>query len=137
MDLNTSWEELSWIPRPRILALRRLALETAGDLLTHYPRRHEDRREFPGFPREETIGPVCLCGEVAKTRLMRFGGRKIFEAVLEEHHAHALSQPLTCRWFNLHYVQKMIATGQRLVIFGVSRRFTQLRKAYRSGYYEV
>jgi RecG-like helicase/REP element-mobilizing transposase RayT len=122
MDLDTSLEELSWIPRPRILALRRLALETVGDLLTHYPRRHEDRREFRGFPREETIVPVCLCGEVAKTRLMRFGGRKIFEAVLEESGAHALSQPLTCRWFNLHYIQKMIATGQRLVVFGRVKR---------------
>jgi RecG-like helicase/REP element-mobilizing transposase RayT len=113
---------LSWIPRPRILALRRLALETVGDLLTHYPRRHEDRREFRGFPREETIVSVCLCGEVAKTRMMRFGGRKIFEAVLEESGAHALSQPLTCRWFNLHYIQKMIATGQRLVVFGRVKR---------------
>src|SRR5438552_6761022 len=122
MNLNTSLEELSWIPRPRILALRRLALETVGDLLRHYPRRHEDRREFRGFPREETIGPVCLCGDVAKTRLMRFGGRKIFEAVLEESGADALSQPLTCRWFNLHYIQMMIATGQQLVVFGRVKR---------------
>src|SRR2546421_1893487 len=122
MDLDTSLQELSWIPRPRILALRRLALETVGDLLTHYPRRHEDRREFRGFPREETVVPVCLCGDVVKTRLMRFGGRKIFEAVLEESNAHALSQPLTCRWFNLHYIQKMIATGQRLIIFGRVKR---------------
>ena len=28
MDLDTSLEELSWIPRPRILALRRLGIET-------------------------------------------------------------------------------------------------------------
>ena len=34
MDLNTSLEELSWIPRPRILALRRLALGTVGDCFT-------------------------------------------------------------------------------------------------------
>ncbi len=118
MDLQQPLEELEWIPRPRFLALRRLGLATAHDLLTHYPRRHEDRREFPQFPREETGVPVCLCGEVVKTRLMRFGGRKIFEAVIEESEANALSQPLTCRWFNLHYVQKMIATGQRLVVFG-------------------
>jgi ATP-dependent DNA helicase RecG len=26
-----------------------------------------------------------------------------------------------CRWFNLHYVQKIIATGQRLVVFGKPR----------------
>jgi ATP-dependent DNA helicase RecG len=118
MDIETPLAEVGWIARPRVTALRRLRIETAGDLLTHYPRRHEDRRQFGNFPREEMRSPVCLCGEVVKTRLMRFGGRKIFEAVLEEERAHALSQPLTCRWFNLHYVQKMIATGQRMVVFG-------------------
>ncbi len=122
MELATPLEELSWIPRPRVTALRRLHIATVGDLLTHYPRRHEDRREFSGFPREEAAEAVCLCGEVTKTRMMRFGGRKIFEAVLEEESAHALSQPLTCRWFNLHYVQKMIATGQRVVVFGKVKR---------------
>src|SRR5260370_18953359 len=68
------------------------------------------------------MGPVCLCGGVVKPRLMGFGGRKILEAVLEESGAQALSQPLTCRWFNLHYIQKMIATGQRLVVFGRVKR---------------
>jgi RecG-like helicase/REP element-mobilizing transposase RayT len=122
MDLDTALEELSWIPRPRILALRRLGIARVRDLLTHYPRRYENRLEFPSFPRDETVDSVCLCGDVVKTRLMRFGGRKIFEAILEESGAHALSQPLTCRWFNLHYIQKVIATGQRLIIFGRVKR---------------
>ena len=122
MDLDTALEELSWIPRPRTLALRRLGIARVRHLLTHYPRRYENRLEFPSFPRDETVDPVCLCGDVVKTRLMRFGGRKIFEAVLEESSAHALSQPLTCRWFNLHYIQKIIATGQRLIIFGRVKR---------------
>jgi len=118
MDIDQLLAELSWIPRPRVMALRRLGIHTAGDLLTHYPRRHENRQQFPNFPREEMSSPICLCGSVTKTRLMRFGGRKIFEAVLEENDASALSQPLTCRWFNLHYIQRMLATGQRIVIFG-------------------
>src|SRR6202011_5243781 len=114
--------DLDWIPRPRVLALRRLGLETVGDLLTHFPRRHEDRHQFPEFPREESDVPVCLCGEVIKTQLRRFGGwKKIFEATLQESNANALSQELVLRWFNLHYVQKMIATGQRLVVFGKPR----------------
>ena len=33
-------EELNWIPRPKLLALRRLGIETVEDLLTHFPRRH-------------------------------------------------------------------------------------------------
>ena len=120
--VSQSLEELSWIPRPKILALRRLGIETVEDLLTHFPRRHEDRAEFPQFPHEESDVPICLCGEVTKTSLRRFGGwKKIFEATLEESHPNALCEPLVCRWFNLHYVQKMIATGQRLVVFGKPR----------------
>ena len=121
-QVSQSLEELNWIPRPRLLALRRLGIETVEDLLTHFPRRHEDRTEFPRFPREESDVPVCLCGEVVKTSLRRFGGwKKIFEATLQESQANALSEPLVCRWFNLHYVQKMIATGQRIVVFGKPR----------------
>jgi ATP-dependent DNA helicase RecG len=122
LELSQTLSELEWIPRAKILPLRRLGIETVDDLLTHFPKRHEDRTEFPHFPREESDQPVCLCGEVVKTQLLRFGGwKKIFEATLQEANANALSQPLVCRWFNLHYVQKMIATGQRLVVFGKPR----------------
>jgi ATP-dependent DNA helicase RecG len=119
IEITQPIEELEWIPRPKVTALRRLGLTTVEDLLTHYPRRYEDRHEFPHFPHEESETPICLCGEVTKTSLRRFGGwKKIFEATLEESNANALTQPLTLRWFNLHYVQKMIASGQRLVVFG-------------------
>src|SRR6266536_5761671 len=122
MEISQPLSEIEWIPRPRLTALRRLGIERVEDLLTHFPRRHEDRHEFPGFPREESDVPVCLCGEVVKTQLRRFGGwKKIFEATLQESNPSALSEPLVCRWFNLHYVQKMIATGQRLVVFGKPR----------------
>ena len=122
METSQSLAELDWIQRPRLLALRRLGIETVEDLLTHFPRRHEDRHEFPEFPREESDIPICLCGEVIKTSVRRFGGwKKIFEATLQEAKPNVLSEPLVCRWFNLHYVQKMIATGQRLVVFGKPR----------------
>jgi ATP-dependent DNA helicase RecG len=122
MEISQPLLELEWIPRPRLTALRRLEIETVEDLLTHYPRRYEDRHQFPEFPREESEVPICLCGEVVNTQLRRFGGwKKIFEATLQEPGGNALSQPLVCRWFNLHYVQKMIATGQRLVVFGKPR----------------
>ncbi|HSV64267.1 MAG TPA: ATP-dependent DNA helicase RecG [Chthoniobacterales bacterium] len=122
IQFSQTLEELDWIPRPKLTALRRLEIETVEDLLTHYPRRYEDRTHFAPFPREESDTPLLVCGEVVKTRLIRFGGwKKIFEATLEESDANALSQPLVLRWFNLHYVQKMIATGQRLVVFGKPR----------------
>jgi RecG-like helicase/REP element-mobilizing transposase RayT len=122
LSFEKSLGETDWIPRPRLTQLRRLEIETVEDLLRHYPRRHEDRREFGDFPNEESEQPICLCGEVTKTRILRFGRwKKIFEVTLEENEAHALSQPLVCRWFNVHFVQKMIVTGQRLVVFGKPR----------------
>ncbi|MFL6529432.1 MAG: DEAD/DEAH box helicase, partial [Chthoniobacterales bacterium] len=122
MQLSQPLEECEWVPRPRLTPLRRLGIETVENLLTHFPRRHEDRTQFARFPREESETPVCISGEVTKTSLRRFGGwKKIFEATLQEDEANALSQPLVLRWFNLHYVQKMIATGQRLVVFGKPR----------------
>jgi len=122
MELEQQLAEFDWIPRPRVLALHRLGLNTVEDLLTHFPRRHEDRHQFSQFPHEESSTPICLCGEVIKTQIRRFGGwKKIFEITLQEPNPNALSQPLVCRWFNLHYVQKMIATGQRLVVFGKPR----------------
>src|SRR5947209_8282393 len=118
MEISQPLEELDWIPRPKILALRRLGITTVEDLLTHFPRRHEDRHQFPEFPRDESEKPICLSGQVIKTSFRRFGGRRIFEATLQEPNANALSQPLILRWFNLHYIQKMIAADQQLVVFG-------------------
>ena len=122
IGISQPLEQLRLDPRPRLLPLRRLGIETVEDLLTHFPRRHENRTEFPHFPREQSDVPICLWGEVIKTSLRRFGGwKKIFEATLQEPQPNALSEPLVCRWFNLHYVQKMIATGQRIVVFGKPR----------------
>ncbi|MGI8435306.1 MAG: DEAD/DEAH box helicase, partial [Chthoniobacterales bacterium] len=122
MKLDEKLEECAWVPRPRLAPLRRLGIATVNDLLTHFPRRHEDRSKFVPFPREQSETPVLICGEVTKTSLRRFGGwKKIFEATLQEAEANALSQPLVLRWFNMHYVQKMIATGQRLVVYGKPR----------------
>jgi ATP-dependent DNA helicase RecG len=121
MEISQPLEELDWIPRPKILALRRLGITIAEHLLTHFPRRHEDRHQFPEFPRDESDKPICLSGVVTKTSFRRFGGRRIFEATLQEPNANALSQPLVLRWFNLHYIQKMIAADQQLVVFGKPR----------------
>ena len=58
-------EELEWIPRPKLTALRRLEIETVEDLLTHYPRRYEDRTHFAAFPREESDSPLLQAVKTA------------------------------------------------------------------------
>jgi ATP-dependent DNA helicase RecG len=116
---DTPLNELDWIPRGRLVPLARLGLSTLGDLVSHYPRRYEDRRRFDRFPDDEMERPVCLYGVVTRSSLRRIGGwRRMFEITLEDNAAGVLSQPLTCRWFNMPYMHKMIVVGQHLVVFG-------------------
>ena len=116
---DTPLTELIWIPRGRLMALTRLGLSTIGDLVRHYPRRYEDRRRFDRFPDNEMDRPVCLFGVATKTSLRRIGGwRRMFEITFEDESAGVFSQPLSCRWFNMPYMHKMIVVGQHLVIFG-------------------
>jgi ATP-dependent DNA helicase RecG len=119
--LDTPLRELSWLAAPRLRALERLDLGTVGALLCHYPRRYEDRSRFDQFPTGDTDDPVCVCGVVKKTQMRRFRVR-MFDVVLEEEKPHALSPPLLCRWFNSPWVEKAIANGQRLVVYGKPKR---------------
>ena len=115
--------DLDWIPVPRRRQLERVGITTVEGLLTHFPKRYEDRTRFDHFPTDESEKPVCVCGIVKKTSVRRLGGwKKMFDVLLEEEQPHALSQTLTCRWFNAHWVEKMIVTGQRLVVHGRPKR---------------
>ena len=123
MTLATPLAELDWLPPQRVRQLERFGLATVADLLTHFPRRHEDRTQFDRFPTGDSDHPVCVCGLVKKTNLRRIrGSQKMFDVILEEERSHALSQPLTCRWFNAHWVEKAIVHGQRLVVYGRPKR---------------
>ncbi len=119
MHPATLLSDLDWIPSPRRRQLERVGITTAEGLLTHFPKRYEDRTRFDHFPSGDSEQPVCVCGIVKKTKVVRIRGwQKMFDAVLEEENPHALSQPLTCRWFNAHWVEKMIVAGHRLVVYG-------------------
>jgi len=116
--LAATIDELGWVPSPMVRPLNRLEIKTWRDLLEHYPRRHEDRAEFSRFPTSSSDKPICVRGIVQKVTSRYFSGRNIVEATLDEGETGALSGRLVCRWFNQHYVQKMLAAGQALVVFG-------------------
>jgi ATP-dependent DNA helicase RecG len=118
MSLDTPLTELAWVPPKMATLVRRLALETWRDLLEHYPRRHEDRSEFESFPHTAMDRPVCVRGRITKVTSRYFGGRKIVEAILEDGSRSALGGRIVCRWFNQYYVQRMLADGLELIVFG-------------------
>ncbi len=119
---DTPLENFSWVPAARCAALKRLGLRTLRDLLFHFPRRHEDRRQFDRLPEGDSSRPVCLQGRVVKVVGKRFGGwKKMVEAIVENEGGGAFSDRWTCRWFNAHYIQKMLFSGDRVVVFGKTK----------------
>jgi ATP-dependent DNA helicase RecG len=101
--------------------MERAGLQSVEDLLTHFPKRYEDRRRFDRFPHHESETPVCVCGTITKAATKRFRVR-IFEAVLEEDGAQALGGRILLRWFNQFWVEKVMAVGMRVVVFGKPKR---------------
>jgi len=121
--LDQPLEKLAWVPEPQRKLIRRLGIETWRQLLEHYPRRYEDRTQFAVFPTDGSEEPVCLRGIVQKVSARYFGGRKIVEVIVEDAFSTVLSGRVVCRWFNQHYLQRMLAAGQELIVFGRPKRY--------------
>ncbi len=119
LTLQTPLAEVAGIGATRVKQLARLGLHTVGDALEHYPRRYEDRRQFPRFPTGASDTPVCVCGLVLKVDNKRlYGRRSMLEVTIEEPEATALSARMICRWFGMPYLHKAFAQDQRVVFYG-------------------
>jgi ATP-dependent DNA helicase RecG len=116
-------EQLAWLADPQRKLIQRLGIATWQHLLEYYPRRYEDRTRFAAFPTGSSEESICLRGAIQKMSAHFFGGRKIVEVTLEDLFHTALSGRVVCRWFNQHYVQRMLATGQELIVFGRSKQY--------------
>jgi ATP-dependent DNA helicase RecG len=111
--------------KKQLSGLEALGLFTVGDLITHYPRRYEDRTRFEMMPTGASEVPVCLKMEVIDCSLRRVGGKRtIFEAVVDrgESAGGGLGGTLVLRWFNLPFMNKVLAVGHELVVYGKTKQ---------------
>ena len=103
-------------------ALETIGCTTVGSLLTHYPRRYEDRRRFDGFPTQPTSDAVCLHGKIIDQQTKRFGRRSMVEVVIEDTSSpEGMRSRLTLRWFNMPWLGRQLAVGQNMVAYGRSK----------------
>ena len=115
-DLNT----LPLLPAKDLAVLAAAGFITAATLLDHLPKRYEDRRRFDAFPNQATANSVCLRGSVVDSSLKHVGqSRRFYEAIVMDGSGGVFgSGKLTCRWFNMPFIQKVVATGHELIIYG-------------------
>jgi ATP-dependent DNA helicase RecG len=117
---DTPMDAVGMLTGREVSALAEAGLGAVGDLLMRLPRRYEDRRRFDVFPAQAGGAPVCLRGTVVDTGRRRFGrGRQFFEAVVMDGSGGVFgSGKVTCRWFNMPFMHKVMAAGQEVVVFG-------------------
>jgi ATP-dependent DNA helicase RecG len=101
-------------------ALSSVGMTTAAEVLQWFPKRYEDRRRFDAFPIQQGGAPVCLRGMVVDAALRHFGpARKFYEAVVMDGSGGLFgSGKVTCRWFNMPFIHKLIASGHEVIVYG-------------------
>ncbi len=99
--------------------LATISIKTYRELLTHYPRRYEDRRALPHFAalQEQESATVSATISGRKTIKAR-SGMAIVRAFLEDD----FGAKLTAVWFNQAWIEKQLFPGQKIIVTGKLKR---------------
>ncbi|HEY42897.1 MAG TPA: ATP-dependent DNA helicase RecG [Anaerolineae bacterium] len=95
--------------------LRKLNLETLGDLLWHLPRRYDDYSQLKTINRLWYGEEVTVIGTVEdiQVRTVRSGRMKLIEAVISDG-----SGSLRATWFNQPWITDKLRPGRPIVLSG-------------------
>ena len=117
---ETDLAALDFLDAKEVLSLAAAGLRTAGELLMWLPRRYEDRRRFDAFPAQPGGPAVCLRGTVIDASKRQFGGKRgFFEIVVLDGTGGVFgSSKISCRWFNMPYIHRMVLAGHEIILHG-------------------
>ena len=121
---DTELSAVGFLAAKEVISLSSAGIRTIRHLLDWLPRRYEDRRRFDSFPTQAGGAAVCVRGTVVDTR-NRFGPRiRFYEAVVADASGSPMGPAtITCRWFNMPFLSKVLAAGQEIVLHGKPKDF--------------
>ena len=116
---QTPLSSLDFLYVKEVNSLESVGLQTVAALLEYFPKRYEDRRQFDRFPNQPTAQPVCLTGGVIDAGTKGFGKTRFYEAVIMDGSGGIFgSGKITCRWFNMPFMSKVVAAGHQVIAHG-------------------
>ncbi len=81
---ETPIAEIASLDKKLLKNLPKIGYTKVNDLLSHYPKRYENREQFNEFPYEPTESPICFKGEVIDSSRKFYGRRRFFEALISD-----------------------------------------------------
>ena len=116
---QTQLSALQILSAKEIQSLESVGFHTVAHLIEHFPKRYEDRRQFDRFPNQPTAKPVCLTGGVIDATTKGFGKTRFYEVVIMDGSGGVFgSGKITCRWFNMPFMSKVVAAGHQVIAYG-------------------
>jgi len=115
MDLSTPIEEIPRVGPQYQKRLKRLGIETLGELLFHFPFRYEDFSDIVPISAVEAGRTVCLQGKIVDIKNIRVFKRRmtITEAQLADE-----SGTMRVTWFNQPYLINTFKKGDFVFLTG-------------------
>ncbi len=99
--------------------LSALGLQTYRDVLSHYPKRYEDRRALPHFGALSDQATVTVVGTITGRKAVKArSGMVVLRAFIEDQYGGRL----TVVWFNQAWLEKQLFPGQRIIVTGKVKR---------------
>jgi ATP-dependent DNA helicase RecG len=127
ISLTTPLSKITRVLPLQFKGLKKLGIETAGDLLRHFPVRYGDTSEIKSIGSLERGETAVVFGKVTKLKTSKgFRSRiPMASAQIEDESGH-----IQCVWFNQPYLAKMIPEGAFVRVEGkVSQRKVKTQNA--------
>jgi ATP-dependent DNA helicase RecG len=114
LNLATECRYLKGVGPVRALRLAKLGIVTVEDLLTHYPRKYYDRRNFARIAELRPGEEACVSGQILSAAKKRIGPKRsmVTAAVGDD------TGILQVVWFNQDYLMKQLKPGNSIVMSG-------------------
>lgn len=134
MKPSRSWDDsvqfLKGVGPVRARSLRRLGIETVGDLLMHFPRRYLDRSRTQGIAQAALGRDVTISGRIMTTGERRTrGGRKIQTISISD-----ATGTVYCQWFGQSYILKQLHDGMEVMLSGKLQQRNGIRQLVHPDY---
>ncbi|MBI4844179.1 MAG: ATP-dependent DNA helicase RecG [Nitrospirae bacterium] len=115
---DISVQYLKGVGPARAKLLEKLNLRSLEDIMLHFPRRYEDRRNLRKISGLKSGAYETTSGRIVSTRIITTPKRRmqIVESLVKDD-----SGTLVCKWFNQPYLKQYLREGHEVVLSGVTK----------------
>lgn len=123
MDLNDSIAAIRGIGPKKAQRLNNIGIQSVEDLLNHFPRGYQDRREATPISRLQNGIPALTCGVVVMVvkEATRYKKQQILRILVEDSLQSGESATMEVVFFHVNYLESQFKKGEPYYFYGIPK----------------